>query len=269
MIDCLPPGRRDQLLINAQLPSNQAQACSAGIVEFRENVEHELQRDRAQHHKSARGCAWPGVIAQLSSVPPKLATSFIALKLPKAHKGCPSRSGVCSVRPPASRALTGETFPTRVLGNQPAIAPYEVDPEPPIATATGPREEAKALSMALAETQRLRMLEQLRHAGQPARNARRVARRRDPLSRRRHRRARAQRVCRSSASTSTTSRSASAYSRPTPLNHADAGVSVGADARDSQQRHQRVRLRSPTKPPWQSAVGRPPPSRRPEALTRS
>lgn len=81
MIDCLPPGNATSCSSTPSSPSNQAQACSAGIgiVEFREDLEHELQRNRTQHHKSARGCAWPGVAVCRGASPcspPLLPTTY-------------------------------------------------------------------------------------------------------------------------------------------------------------------------------------------------
>ena len=49
MTDCLLPSRRNQLLIDAELPSHQAEACSAKIIELRDNLDHLLQRNRSQH----------------------------------------------------------------------------------------------------------------------------------------------------------------------------------------------------------------------------
>jgi hypothetical protein len=49
--DRLLPSGRDQLLINAQLPSNQAEACSAGSVELRADLEHLLKRNWTQDPK--------------------------------------------------------------------------------------------------------------------------------------------------------------------------------------------------------------------------
>jgi hypothetical protein len=37
---------RNQLLINAQLPSDEAEACSAGVIELGDDLEHLLQRNR-------------------------------------------------------------------------------------------------------------------------------------------------------------------------------------------------------------------------------
>ncbi|MGZ6639250.1 MAG: hypothetical protein ACXVHQ_40970 [Solirubrobacteraceae bacterium] len=47
----LLPRRRNQLLANAQLPSDQAEASSAGIIELRDDLEQLLQRNRTQHPK--------------------------------------------------------------------------------------------------------------------------------------------------------------------------------------------------------------------------
>ena len=49
--DCPLPSRRNQLLINAQLPSDQAEACSAGVIELRDDLERLLQRNWTKHPK--------------------------------------------------------------------------------------------------------------------------------------------------------------------------------------------------------------------------
>ena len=49
--NCPLPSRRNQLLINAQLPSDQDEACSAGVIELSDDLEHLLQRNWTQHSK--------------------------------------------------------------------------------------------------------------------------------------------------------------------------------------------------------------------------
>jgi hypothetical protein len=49
VVDCLPPSLRNQMLIDAHLPSDQAETRPAAPIELRDDLEHPLQRNWTQH----------------------------------------------------------------------------------------------------------------------------------------------------------------------------------------------------------------------------
>jgi hypothetical protein len=156
----LPAAKQtNQLLINAQLPSDQAEACSADVIELRDELEQLLQRNWTQHPRldtAPRAAMWGASTAIAANAPPRRTPRSLIVKphcVPpklahqlhhaKATESCRKlKVGVSYIRPGRS-VLWPEYVPTHIAGDpKPRSSSFYMPPE----------KQATIWPMALADT---------------------------------------------------------------------------------------------------------------------